>query len=125
MKALFIEPSADTPAMNFDEKTSILHIIGRSIPEDPDEFYAPMREWIKEYLAVPGNNLDLQVVLEYINSGSAKLILEILRELDELNGENNKVKIQWFYEPGDESIQELGEHFSEAVQIPLKLVEIE
>ena len=94
MKPLFIEPTANTPAINFDEKTSILHIIGRSIPEDPESFYIPMMEWIKKYLSVPEKNLELEIVLEYINSGSAKYILEILKELDGLSRNTNRVKVQ-------------------------------
>ena len=109
----------------YDNKTSILHIIGRSIPEDPESFYTPMMEWIKKYLSKPEKNLELQVVLEYINSGSAKYILETLKELDELHSKTNRIEVKWCYESGDESIQELGEHFSEAVRIPVKLVEIE
>jgi len=125
MRALFIEPTSKTPAINFDEGESILHIIGRSIPEDPERFYTPMMDWIREYLLISGNDLELQVVLEYINSGSTKYILEVLRELEDLSGKTNQVSVQWCYESGDDSIMELGEHFKDVVPIPIKLVEIE
>lgn len=124
MKTLYIEPTQNTPAVNFDSKKEVLHLIGRSIPEDPEELYAPVQKWVRGYLSETGHNLEFQIVLEYINSGSAKFIMETLRELEKFSGESHDILVKWFYEKGDESILELGEHFKESVSIPFKLVEV-
>lgn len=44
-----IQRTAETPEIQFNSKNGILHIEGRSIPENVNEFYSPILEWIRAY----------------------------------------------------------------------------
>ena len=79
MKELVIEKTGKTPFLNFDPKSGILKIIGRSIPENPEEFFSKLFEWVNDYFKSPQEETLVNVQLEYINSGSSKFILEFFQ----------------------------------------------
>ncbi len=96
---------------------------GRSIPEDPDVFYARIFNWIDQYFGETEAETEFEFRLEYVNSGSSKYILELLREIRRLSGDNKTVKVVWFYEIDDESIEELGQHYQKTVDLPFEFRE--
>ncbi len=124
MKELVIEKTVKTPYVNFDSSTGILKITGRSIPENPEDFYDNLFNWVKEYFNNPqkGTNIDIQ--LEYINSGSSKFILEFFQLLQDYHSQGKECKINWYYEEDDEAVFELGKHYQTLINVPFKLIEI-
>ena len=64
MKELVIEKTVKTPYVNFDAQSGILKIIGRSIPENPEEFYSKLFNWVHEYFKSPQNETLVNVQLE-------------------------------------------------------------
>ena len=96
---------------------------GRSIPEDPGEFFERLIDWINDYFMNPASITELNIKLEYINSGSSKYMLELLRimKINHVNGKN--VRVKWYFEEGDESIQELGQHYEQTIQLPFEHIE--
>jgi hypothetical protein len=54
--------------------------------------------------------------LEYFNTASSKLILDVLSALEEIEG----VTIDWYFHEDDEDMEEAGEEFSELVEIPFE-----
>jgi len=123
MENLFLKKTSNSPEIEFKADTGELSIEGRSIPEDPGEFFDILIDWVKDYFMNPAGSTLLSIRLEYINSGSSKYMLELLRII-KINHENGKpVKIQWFYEEGDESIQELGQHYEQTIQLPFEHIE--
>jgi hypothetical protein len=124
MKELVIEKTVKTPFINFDAESGILKIIGRSIPENPDEFYSKLFNWVNEYFKKPQSETLINVQLEYINSGSSKFILEFFQLIQEYNSKGFSSKISWHYEEDDEAVLELGKHYQAIINVPFKLVEI-
>ncbi|HDR68242.1 MAG TPA: DUF1987 domain-containing protein [Bacteroidaceae bacterium] len=123
MDDLFLKKTFNSPEVEFLADTGELSMAGRSIPEDPGEFYDRLIEWIKDYFVNPANKTVLSIKLEYINSGSSKYLLELLRIM-KINHENGKqVHVKWYFEDGDESIQELGQHYEQTVQLPFEHIE--
>jgi len=123
MEELIIERTSKTPYVNFNGQTGELRIVGRSIPENPENFYLPIFEWIEKYYAENPSKTQINLQLEYINSGSSKFILELLQKLAENHKKQLPTQINWFYEEDDEALLELGKHYQSILEIPIKLIE--
>ena len=54
--------------------------------------------------------------LEYFNTASSKLILDILSKLEEIDG----TSVTWFFHEDDEDMEEAGEEFSDLVEVPFE-----
>ena len=116
MEILNLEGAEDTPKIILDKTNGIFEISGRSLPEDSAEFYRPILEWIAKYGANPNPKTSFAFKLEYFNTASSKLILDILSKLEDIPGMN----VMWYYNEDDEDMQEAGEEFSELVEIPFE-----
>jgi hypothetical protein len=116
MEVLLLEGTEDTPKILLDKPNGIFEISGRSLPEDSAEFYQPVLDWINEYSSDPNVATDFTFKLEYFNTASSKLILDILSTLEDIEG----VKIIWYFHEDDEDMEEAGEEFSELVELPFE-----
>jgi len=102
-----------------------IFIMGRSIPENPNDFYRPGQEWITSYVK---NNTDKSIIelgFEYINTSSIKGIFTILRELSEMKNIVENASVTWYYEHGDEDMCELGFILRSLVECPFVVVEVD
>ena len=113
MEILNLEGTEDTPKILLDKNNGIFEISGRSLPEDSAEFYQPIIQWIDDYSANPNSSTDFVFKLEYFNTASSKLILDVLSKLEEIPG----IKVSWYFHEDDEDMEEAGEEFSELVDI--------
>lgn len=113
MEIINLEGTEDTPKILLDKGNGIFEISGRSLPEDSSEFYQPVLEWIAAYSQDPLSETLFTFKLEYFNTASSKLILDVLTALEEIKG----VKIHWYFYEDDEDMEEAGEEFSELVEI--------
>ena len=68
-----------------------IDISGRSIHEDPTKFFDPLYDWIENYCKNPPETTNVNIELEYFNSGSARYILKILKRLGLLVDEGKKL----------------------------------
>ena len=116
MEILNLEGTEDTPKIILDKKNGIFEISGRSLPEDSAEFYRPVLEWIEKYSGEPNPQTDFVFKLEYFNTASSKLILDVLSALEDIKG----MKINWYFHEDDEDMEEAGQEFSELVEIPFE-----
>ena len=122
MEALDIRATNDTPKVLFDPENDIFEISGRSLPEDVTSFYQPLIDWLEEYKDSPNENTEFVFKYIYFNTATSKLIQDILIKLEEIHEAGNKVQVVWFYEEEDEDMLDLGEEFSENVDIPFEIV---
>src|SRR5674476_1574013 len=100
-----------------------IFIMGRSIPENPNDFYRPIQEWISKYVQNYTEKSKIELGFEYINTSSIKWIFTILRELSEMKDIVNKASVTWYYEHGDEDMCELGficDHWSNVLSSLLR-----
>ena len=122
MDILKMEGTEDCPQIVLDKESGILEISGRSLPEDVNTFYEPVMSWIEDYAKDP---LDLTVFnfkLNYFNTASSKIILDILTRFEEMIEEGQKVMVRWHYPEEDEDMMEAGEEYSEMVDVPFEMV---
>jgi len=116
MQVLNLEGTEDTPKIMLDQANGIFEISGRSLPEDSAEFYRPVLEWLEQYSTSPNPSTDFTFKLEYFNTASSKLILDVLSALEDIKG----MKISWYFHEDDEDMEEAGQEFSELVEIPFE-----
>jgi hypothetical protein len=112
MEIINLEGTEDTPKIILDKDKGLFEISGRSLPEDAAEFYAPILEWLDKYQSAPNPETNFLFKLEYFNTASSKLILDILSKLDNIAG----TRVTWYYHEDDEDMEEAGEEFSELVE---------
>ena len=123
VKELIIEKTNSTPSVEFNALTGHLKIEGRSIPENPGDFFDRLLDWIEQYYKNPAENTRFDLNLEYVNSGSSKYLLGIFRILKKKQDEGYQCIINWYYEEDDESIRDLGKHYKSILKLPLNLIE--
>lgn len=129
MEALKIEPTEISPKVYFIPENNVFEISGESRPENVRKFYEPIIAWLNDF----GNSIIsgeykidpiFNFKFEYFNSSSAKFIMDMLKKLEELFSKGIKLKIIWYYDEGDEDMQETGEEFSKIIEVPFEYVEV-
>lgn len=116
MEKLNLEATEDTPKIILDKQNGIFEISGRSLPEDAADFYAPVLEWLEKYTADANPTTEFSFKLEYFNTASSKLILDVLSALEDIKG----TTVHWYFHDEDEDMEEAGQEFSELVEIPFE-----
>lgn len=122
MENLLIEGTEDTPSVIFDLEQGIYEISGRSLPEDVVEFYTPVMNWLDQLEEEPVADIEFSFKLEYFNTASSKLILDVLLKLDEIFQDGTSMNVKWYYYEMDEDLMEAGEEYAELIEIPVELV---
>ncbi|MBN2481094.1 MAG: DUF1987 domain-containing protein [Bacteroidales bacterium] len=123
MKKLVLKKTNNTPGIEFDPDEGLMKIEGRSIPENPGDFFDPLIEWLDEYYKTSLETTRFDINLEYVNSGSSKYLLGIFRILKKKHDDGKKCVINWYYEEDDEAIYSLGEHYKNTIKVPFNLIE--
>jgi hypothetical protein len=119
-----VEKTYSTPKVQLISRNGNLRIEGRSIPENPSAFFEPILDWLNEYFKQPQPNTVFDFKLDYINSGSSKSLLSILKLLKTYSENGLKITINWHYEEDDESIRDLGKHYKSILKMQFNLVEV-
>jgi hypothetical protein len=124
MKVIKIHGTDDTPQVILDAtpETPHLEISGRSLPEDVVTFYAPIIEWLEEYAGAPLGKTVFNFKLEYFNTASSKLLLDILLKLEDIHEDGHEVLVKWHYPDDDEDMEEAGQEYADIVEVPFEQV---
>ena len=122
MDILKIKGTEDCPQIVLDKESGLLEISGRSLPEDVNTFYEPVMSWIEDYAKDPLDVTVFNFKLNYFNTASSKIILDILTQFEEMIEEGQKVMVRWHYPEEDEDMMEAGEEYSEMVDVPFEMV---
>lgn len=108
--------------VDFSKDTGILELSGSSYPENTIDFFGPINEWIRNYIATYKKEITINFRLSYLNTSSTKCLLDIFETMDEYYKEGGKVKINWYYAEDDEDIMETGEELAEDFEYPIELI---
>jgi hypothetical protein len=120
MEVINFQGTDDTPNVILDKDNGKFEISGRSLPEDVNMFYQPIMDWIDEYSESPNDLTEFNFKLEYFNTASSKIILDILLKFEEILDNGNDVKIKWHYHEEEEDMLEAGEEYADIVEIPFE-----
>jgi hypothetical protein len=118
MESYIIAEGLSTPKITLDKENNIYEITGNSLPEDVLGFYAPVFQWVENYLLQPNRRTEIKIKLVYFNSSSSKAILDILTLLEELVVKGLEVEVIWYYLDIDEDMLSTGREFAGMLKIP-------
>ena len=122
MEALEIQGTTDTPEIILDKEKSIFSFSGKSMPEDVEEFYRPVIQWIENYAASPNTFTKVIFKMKYFNTASSKMLLDVMEHFADANENGNSVEMEWHYPEIDEDMLEAGEGYDELVEVPFKFI---
>jgi hypothetical protein len=122
MQAIKIKGSDDTPNVILDKDNGVFEISGRSLPEDVAAFYEPILEWLEEYADNPLDKTIFNFKLEYFNTASSKLLLDVLLKLEDMFDDGKDIMVRWHYPDDDEDMEEAGEEYADIVEVPFEQV---
>ncbi len=122
METINIASTEDTPNVVLDRENRVFEISGRSLPEDVVLFYKPIMDWFDELMDNPITTMELSIKLEYFNTASSKLLLDIFLKLEDIKDSGSDIKVIWHYPESDTDMQEAGEEYSEIVEVPFDLI---
>jgi hypothetical protein len=125
MDRLEIEATNSTPKIFFDKESGKFEISGKSFPEECRVFYSPVYVWLEEYAQNPNEETIFKFKMEYFNSASSLIILEILNILETIKKNGKKVTILWNHLSIDEDMLEAGEEYSDLVSLNFEYNTIE
>jgi hypothetical protein len=123
MEPLILKGTEDTPSITLDTANNQYEISGRSLPEDVVVFYQPVLDWISLYSEKPGEEMTWKIRLEYFNTASSKIILDILMALEEIKEKGTNVIVQWHYDKNDNDMMEAGEEYKDLVSLVFEMME--
>jgi hypothetical protein len=123
MNDLFIPLNTEdkTPTVDF-KVTGDLLLEGRSVSENPVEFFEPVIQWINNFKKTHPKNITLSFKLEYFNTSTSKIILHIFRSLESFMNNGTDVKIKWYYDTIDEDIREAGKDYQSILKVPFEFI---
>lgn len=127
MDRLIIEPTENSPAVDFDFVAGRFAISGESYPENAAAFFSPVLQRLTGYLkARSEGEIAFTFELIYFNSSTAKVLMEIFDALEDAAGRGVAVAIDWRHDSEDDTMKELGEEFAEDLsKVVFNLVTIE
>jgi hypothetical protein len=114
MEKITMKGTFDTPAVVLDSDAGQIELAGRSLPEDTTTFYRPILNWVDEYLVQPKSNTEIAIKLEYFNTATSKVLLNLLSKFEN----TTNVTVHWFHYSEDEDMLESGKEFEELVRLP-------
>lgn len=106
----YLEATHKTPEITGNIEEGKLFIKGKSIPEDARDFYFPFRNWVLEFIQSPTDSLKVEVQLEYFNTSTSSIFLDVFRLFLKAS-EDKDVQIIWYHEEDDMDIEEAGEDY--------------
>jgi hypothetical protein len=114
-----------TPEVVLDRK-GVIKMSGRLIPEDAEELFNSIEEWINEYFCDPAEITSIDINLEYINSTGYKYLFYLIHKIVDVRLGNNieRFQINWYYRNEDEDMLEKGKFFSANLKVPFNFIVI-
>ncbi len=99
----------------------ILEFKGCSILSNPDIFFSPLFDWLKEYINDPEKETIINCHFEYIDSASFKNVFKLFKELEDINVDHTVI-INWHYDNNDPEILELGELLDNRIRYEINFI---
>lgn len=119
---LKIEATEKTPKIEYNPSTGELLMEGICIPEQTHDFFKPVLSFIDTLESTPPKDFILTTNLHFFNTGSARYILEVMKNARKLKDKGVNVKFKWHYNEEDEDIEEAGRSYSFILNEPFEMI---
>ncbi|MCE2518164.1 MAG: DUF1987 domain-containing protein [Alphaproteobacteria bacterium] len=107
------DATSRTPAVLLDPAKGVFSLVGESYPEDITGFYGPIRVALDEALRNLSGPLKVDLKLVYFNSSSARVLMELMDQMDEYAQSGTNIQVSWYCDPDDDITREFAEDISE------------
>lgn len=121
---LIIQKSTDTPFINFSISKRVFEIGGKSLPEDAEEFYRPVFEWLKKNNSSINSESTIEFKLDYFNTASSKRIFDIISFFKDIHESGRSVTFKWYYSKDDKDMLSAGEEIEEIMEIDFMKIQM-
>jgi hypothetical protein len=118
-----LEGTQDTPAVLLDATKGLIEFSGKSFPADVSDYYSPIIKWIDEYALKPQVNTTIVMKMDYFNTASSKVILDILYKFEDISNDGHSVLIKWYFPDDDDDMKETGEEYEQIVDVKFEHIE--
>ena len=108
-----IQKTGSTPYIIVDEEKGYMKFEGECYHENVLGFFKEINIWLENFLHGSFDILTFDCELQYFNSSTAKLLLNMLFEMDDCAAEGKQIVINWITTANNEIIMECGEDFKE------------
>ncbi len=112
-----IKGNGKLPNFHF-RKDGVLRFWGKSLPENVQEEYAPVLNWIEEYLKNPRPVTEVIIDFDYLNSPTIKILVFIFDKIKKT--EKTHLKVKWYYI--DEDTYDIAKDISEILDLPVETI---
>jgi hypothetical protein len=124
LKNLYIEGKKYIPQVRFEAENSLLYFAGQCYHEYTEEFFAPIYEWVRNFLATaPKGTITLEFRMTYYNTVCSRCFLEFFEMFEEYaQNHDGDVRVCWYYAEEDPDMLENGEDFQEDIDLPFEFI---
>jgi hypothetical protein len=123
MERINLEGGIKVPKLQCDAQTGVILIEGVSVPENTVDFYHPVVFWMQEYVKNPQEMTVFNLRLEYFNTSTSVILLNMFRVLSPLGPK--KLTINWFFEEDDIEMEEAGEDYSNMIDAIFNIIKVD
>jgi len=120
-----IQATKRTPYVKLNKAAGIIELRGKSFPENATNTYWSLNRWIAEYIAYPAKTTKINIALSFMNSGTSRLITEMLKNMHSTIGIKSNLVVNWYYEQGDTEMESIGEYYKELLDGLIVLHEVD
>lgn len=110
---LFIEETKNTPSIVLSSKKGIISIEGKSFPENANDFYNRLGDWLVKY-RLEKDFITIETHFYYVSSSSIIAFLKLLKKSETIFAPD-KITLIWKYDDDDEDILRIGEDYKKLV----------
>jgi len=107
--------TTSTPYIFIDEEKGCMRMEGRSFHENAIEIFSDISNWLDKYLRTNFGCFIFDCEMNYFNSSTVKILLNMIMKMDKFSSGENKVIVNWITTVDNEIILECGEDFREDV----------
>lgn len=125
MENMYLEAGKYTPEIKAEYEQGTVRFYGSSYPENANEFYKPISDWIQEYLQNETSKLVVDFYIYYFNTSTSKSFLNILEILEKYSLEGKEVTVNWYYTEDDEDSLDSGERLFMEMDLNYQLIPVD
>jgi hypothetical protein len=108
-----------TPLAEF--RDGYLQIKGKSVPFNYPDVYDTIRDRMKLYMKKPNRSTTIDFNLSAINAVSKRSIFKTFRIFELMKKRGIPVQVNWYYQPDNEDVLELGEICKASFDIEMQI----
>ncbi len=118
MNDISLTKTTTTPAITARVADGFVEIAGDSYPENSVDFFQPIFQWFRDFMATQKRHLTVHFRMPYFNTSSSKCLLDILDMLQSYHyTSGGAVEVTWWYDENDDDMLESGKELGDGLDL--------